>query len=800
MAGTEKTDKAIFDPPGDAERFRGLFMECPVSLWEEDIADLAAYLDGLRSSGIIDIRSHLAGHPDEVVKGAVLIKIVAVNKATLELYEAPDEKSLLAGLSAVFTEESLSAFREIVIALFEGRRQFEIEGINRSLRGKRLHVNLKWSLLPDSKGNLTRALVSVVDITERKRAEAALRESEEKFSKIFRQAPLLITLSDIKTGLFIDVNEKFLETSGFARGDVIGRTVLDIGWISEEQRSRMVQALRDQGRVSGMELSLRRKNGKKVICLFNGETISVSGEQRLLSIAQDITERKQAEEVLRENQARLDLALQSAHMGVWRWEIKENRRYFDDLTCQLLGIEASTFTGTSEEFFRAAHPEDREKIKAALARTIEQGVPYEPEYRVVWPDGSIHHITARGRLVRDDKGQPARINGILWDITEQRLLEEERLKTQKLESVGTLAGGIAHDFNNLLQGIFGYISMAKLSLDQREKALAMLEQAEEVLHQSVNLTTQLLTFSKGGKPVKKVIRLKPVIESAVRLALSGSRVDYLIDIDERLSPVEADEGQIGQVIQNIVLNADQAMPEGGRVKITARNTQAPGPDVPPTLGQGSYVKVSIRDSGIGIPEKYLPKIFDPYFTTKEKGSGLGLATSYSIVRNHGGVIDVRSEVARGSTFTIYLPATAMVAEQPAAARPAAMRPSRKGKVLVMDDEEVVRMVAGELIRELGHEAEFAEDGGAAVARYRTAMEAGNPFDVVILDLTIRGGMGGRETVQKLREIDPQVKAVVSSGYSDDDAVSEYRKYGFQAFLKKPYDIDKLRETLNALLA
>ena len=253
-------------------------------------------------------------------------------------------------------------------------------------------------------------------------------------------------------------------------------------------------------------MAAAKKNGAEFPIEISTSAMNIGGKWHALGIVRDITERKKAEEALRENQARLDLALQSAHMGVWRWEIKENRRYFDDLTCQLLGLEAATYTGTADEFFRAVHPEDREKMKAAFARTIEQDALYEPAYRVVWLDGSVRYIAARGRLVRDDKGQPARINGILWDITAQRLLEQELVKTQKLESIGMLAGGIAHDFNNLLQGIFGYISMAKHSVDQKDKALAMLEQAEKALHSSVSLTNQLLTFSKGGKPVKKVVR------------------------------------------------------------------------------------------------------------------------------------------------------------------------------------------------------------------------------------------------------------------------------------------------------
>jgi nitrogen-specific signal transduction histidine kinase/ActR/RegA family two-component response regulator len=383
------------------------------------------------------------------------------------------------------------------------------------------------------------------------------------------------------------------------------------------------------------------------------------------------------------------------------------------------------------------------------------------------------------------------------DITEKHLLEEERLKTQKLESIGTLAGGIAHDFNNMLQGIFGYISMAKMTLDQKKKSLAMLEQAEKALHQSVNLTTQLLTFSKGGKPAKKNLSLLPVIENAARFALSGSRSEYRISSAPDLRRVEADEGQLGQVIQNIVLNADQAMPLGGCVEIAAQNVSASDASLPRSIAGKDHVLITIQDSGVGIPEQYLGKIFDPYFTTKEKGSGLGLATSYSIIRNHRGLIDVRSEVGKGTDLFLYLPASEAVAEEsPGAAVPGKTRTCR---VLVMDDEKVVREVAGEILRALGHEAAFSENGEAALTMYREAMASAKPFDVVILDLTIRGGMGGLETLGKLLELDPGAKAVVSSGYSDDTALSKYREHGFRAFLKKPYNVKELQDTLSALL-
>ena len=287
------------------------------------------------------------------------------------------------------------------------------------------------------------------------------------------------------------------------------------------------------------------------------------------------------------------------------------------------------------------------------------------------------------------------------NITEKHLLEEERLKTQKLESIGTLAGGIAHDFNNLLQGVFGYISMAKISFDRKDKALSMLEQAEKALDHSVNLTTQLLTFSKGGKPVKKLIDLRPVIEDSTKFTLSGSRSDFRMNLPPDLWQAEADAGQIGQVIQNIVLNADQAMPMGGSVIVTAANIAENDQALPPLLPEGNYVMIAIRDTGVGIPQQYIGKIFDPYFTTKEKGSGLGLATSYSIIRNHNGLIDVTTKPGEGSTFLVYLPAIVSEVRKEKTAAPAPLPAISVKRVLVMDDEEFLRNLSRELLGALG---------------------------------------------------------------------------------------------------
>ena len=645
----------------------------------------------------------------------------------------------------------------------------------------------------DDRGELVEYQSSGRDVTELREAEEKLKENEEKFAKIFHKAPLLITLSEIETGKLLDVNNEFIDISGFSREEVHGKTVVDLGWISHEQRERLFRELCERGRVQGMELFLRRKDGREVVCLYNGEVITVRGERVLLSIAQDITERKQAEEAFRESAEKYSFLVEATSTGYVIIDgdgqvVDANQNYVrmtgHNKVEDIIGRKVTEWTAKY----------DLDRNAREVRKCAERGFVRNLEIDYVDAMGRITPIEINANVLRDSGS--LRIFTICRDITERRLLEEERLKTQKLESIGTLAGGIAHDFNNLLQGIFGYISMAKMTLDQGEKSFVMLEQAENALHQSVSLTTQLLTFSKGGKPVKKRISLLHAIENAAKFALSGSRSSFQLDVEPGLWQVDADEGQLGQVIQNIVLNADHAMPEGGTILITAKNIlkQERGH---PQLMKGNYVRISVKDSGIGIPEKYLQKIFDPYFTTKEKGSGLGLATSYSIIRNHDGLIDVISELGKGSTFHIYLPAMEVKKEFKESA--AVASGVCKGKILVMDDDNLVRSLAEEQIKTLGHEVEGAEDGIDAIEKFILARDSGKPFDVVILDLTVKSGMGGEQTIKELREIDQNVKAIVSSGYANSQAVADYHSYGFRARLTKPYTLEGLRDTLNMLL-
>ncbi|MEW6738724.1 MAG: GAF domain-containing protein [Nitrospirota bacterium] len=386
------------------------------------------------------------------------------------------------------------------------------------------------------------------------------------------------------------------------------------------------------------------------------------------------------------------------------------------------------------------------------------------------------------------------------DITLRKKMEDELINVKKLESIAFLAGGIAHDFNNLLTGILGNISLAKMSTSPDDKNFGLLTRAEKASFRAKDLTYQLLTFAKGGEPVKGVVYIKRLIEDTVTFSLSGSNVKCDFSIQEDLWPVEVDEGQLRQVIHNLSINAQRAMPEGGTLEVLAENVTVGSEDGLP-VKEGRYVKISVKDHGIGIPKEHMKRIFDPYFTTKKmdsrKGTGLGLAVCYSIIKKHDGYITAESRVGIGTTFYIYIPASEKEIQ---AKEPKGEVFAGSGKVLVMDDEELIREVTCDMLRSMGYEVESAGDGQEAIELYKKARESGQPFGAVVMDLTVRGGMGGREAIKRLFEIDPDVKAIVSSGYPDDPIMSDFKKYGFRSVVAKPYKIQELSEILRKVLA
>jgi signal transduction histidine kinase/CheY-like chemotaxis protein len=405
--------------------------------------------------------------------------------------------------------------------------------------------------------------------------------------------------------------------------------------------------------------------------------------------------------------------------------------------------------------------------------------------------GTVRWFETFKTPILDSEGVVMGTTGYARDITERKRMEEELQKAQRLDSLGVLAGGIAHDFNNLLTGIFGYIELAR-SVSKDAQAIAYLESTLGSMNRARALTLQLLTFAKGGAPVQKVVPLVPFIQEAVQFALSGSNIASQFSLADDLWLCNIDKNQIAQVIDNIVINAQQAMPNGGVLEIGASNVLARDGEYP-SLANGRYVKVSIKDQGVGMPKDVMPRIFDPFYTTKTKGHGLGLATCYSIVNRHGGCIDVESEPGKGSTFHVYLPAsTGVVAVK---ARKIVERKG-SGIVVVVDDDEVVRNTVRKMVEELGYTVVCKRDGKEAIDFYIQEAQAGHRFAGVILDLTIRGGMGGVETVAELRKLDKQLPVFVASGYADDPVMRNPVEYGFTGSIGKPFTIAELSEMLN----
>ncbi|MBK8164593.1 MAG: PAS domain S-box protein [bacterium] len=555
---------------------------------------------------------------------------------------------------------------------------------------------------------------------------------------------------------------------------------------------RLNAASVQDGNVLAWEGRVTAGGGERWLRLEADQTTLPDGDVLWSGVAADITEFRRAQDRLRESEELYRRLNELAPNAITVCDLEGCIRMLNAAALSLFGAnDASAVIGSSIWDWVAAGSGAQARQKFTELMTVSRLRGLELELQRA--DGAAFVARVDASLVCDEQGRPRLVMIVTNDETPRRQLESERLRLQKLEAVGTLAGGLAHDFNNLLQGVFGYISLARLKLADPAAAAELLQHAEKATGQAVNLTSQLLTFAKGGKPQKTRLALPAVVERAAHFALSGSATVCILDAQVDLWDADADEGQAVQVIQNIVMNASQAMQQSGIVGISLRNV-----DLPPLQDEalpdgGRFVAITFSDSGIGIAAPYLGRIFDPYFTTKQRGSGLGLATAWSIVARHGGTIRVESTPGMGSTFEVLLPAATAAAATPPVEVPA----GRRCRVLVMDDEELVREVAVAMLGSLGHLVDEAVDGDEAVRRVECAFAAGHPYDIVILDLTVRGGMGGEEAIGRIRSVAPGIRAVVSSGYSDSAVMADFRAHGFDAFLNKPYTIEALSACLAA---
>jgi len=718
-----------------------------------------------------------------------LLRWLQSNKSTLlrqDLNIAPQLQSL--------TAKEMNELKQTKAELFVPIMTKEEELIGILILGQKL------SLQPYS-GEDERLILTVANRMaielENSRLYQHIMESEEKLRLMYESMAEGVTVSDLD-GNIVQMNETTVRMHGSDNKEaLIGRSLFEFTAAKDHPRAmeNLKRTIRD-GYTRNIEYTLLRRDGSEFPAELSASVLKdTSGNPTgFVIIIEDLTERKLAEKELRESESRYRTIFESTATATAIIE--------EDTTISLVNEEFVKLSGYSREELEGkkswtefAVKEDLERMKEyhKLRRIDSSHTPGNYEFRFIDKQGNAKDISLTIAMIPGTKRSVAS----LLDITERKQIEEERQKVAKLESVDTLAGGIAHDFNNLLTSIMGNIGLAMRHVEPKSKAEESLLETEKASIRARDLTQQLLTFSKGGAPVKKPVSIAGLIKESAGFALRGSNIRCDFDLPEDLWPVVADEGQLSQVITNLVIDAQEVMHGGGVININASNTAIQDKSTLP-LSKGRYVKIDIIDQGVGIKKKHLDRIFDPYFTTKQEGSGLGLATSYSIIKNHGGHITVESKVETGTTFHIYLPASkeSVTVEKEAKAE---VVTTGEGRILVMDDEEMIREMLSRMLSLAGYKVTLTEDGAEAIEQYAKAKESGKPFGAVIMDLTIPGGMGGKEAIKKLLEIDPGAKVIVSSGYATGPIMSDYKKYGFSAVVTKPYSAAQIEKTLHSII-
>jgi PAS domain S-box-containing protein len=627
---------------------------------------------------------------------------------------------------------------------------------------------------------------------ELRRTQADLAAAQARYFDLYNLAPVgYCTLSE--QGWFLEANLTAAALLGVAQDALVNQLITRfILPADHDLYGRHRAVLFETGAPQACDLRMIKPDGTMFWAHLDATVApGADGAHGCRLVMHDITALKRAGEALRIKNLVFDESLAANSIADLGGIITEVNEAF--LQTWGYSSKAEVVGQNVAQFFNDP------AVAVAIVAALNQTGYWEGNYIAKKKDGSTFVANGLATVLQEEDGTMIGCQSSVMDITDRRRAEVELQSMQKLQSLGTLAGGIAHDFNNMMTGVVGNISLAKDTLTQNHPGYPLLKEAEKSMNRAIGLTKQLLTFAKGGEPIKEDLNLGTLVEEVARFNLSGSQVTLAYRQDHDLWSVKADKGQLGQVVANLTINARQAMPEGGRLSVMLENVEL-ADEVICGLHQGKYIKVTLQDVGGGIDPKHLDQIFDPYFTTKQAGNGLGLAAVYSIINKHGGHIGVASTLGQGTTFTFYLPASGVPPS--AVIKPPAMTgppQDRHAHILVMDDEEMIRGIVVNMLNHYGFSVATAADGQEAIQMYQQAMTAGMPFDVVIMDLTIPGGMGGKQAVQGLLEIDPHVRAIVSSGYADSPVMSHYADYGFKGAVAKPYTQRELQDAVIQVL-
>ncbi len=818
-------------------RYRLLFENSPVGIVELNSLETTARFDRLRAEGVTDLAAWMTAQPEAAEELMLHLPIAGMNATALRLVGASNAEEVRRGFGRIFGREALELRRRALLEFWSGAHDVEGETNLTSLDGTTRRVYARW-WMPEVVGRPRgeRTQLALVDLTATRQAEAAQQQSETRSRAVFEHSPVPLVefgyhgikehFALLRAQGVVDLDAHFaahpealaaaLEKSHLTAFN--GAMVQLLGARSKEEvvanldrvftrevlgvrRSNLLALWRGECRNEG-EITLTTLDGRQRRVVHRWWMPEVAGEpgyQWAQSALIDITDIRATEAALIAERTRLAVTLSAMTEGVITTDPAGVVQFMNEAAGVLVGWEPAAAVGRPiDEICRLSDAKSQRPVLAPVASALAHAAPVDlpPQTELQAREGARRRVEGRCAPMHDPSGHGLGAVFVLRDVTEKARFETEMLRASKLESVGLLAGGIAHDFNNLLAIVMGNLTLALLDEKTAASGGRWLREAERGTARARELTQQLLTFAKGGEPVRSAVLLSDLVREAAEFALHGATVRCEFDLADDVRPADADKGQIGQVVQNLVINAMQAMPAGGVIRLSLRNESLPANAVPP-LPAGDYLRLEIADTGHGIAPNHLSRMFEPFFTTKEHGTGLGLATVYSIVQKHRGHVSVESEFGRGTTFRVWLPAARTVPTPTVATNSPFERLS--GRVLFMDDEEPIRVMTRSLLERLGLEVVVTGDGEEAVKQFARARANGQPFDAVIVDLTVPGGMGGAAAMSEILKLDPDARGIVSSGYSSDPIMADFRAHGFRGSVPKPYKVSDFARTLRAVL-
>ena len=768
---------------------------------------------------LIQIRRHLASRdsflsalfndaPEAILLNDSQGIILDVNPGAAELYGYTREQLIGQPASILDAHGAGELFKRVWEELTRVG-SVSVEGEDRRGDGSLIHVETRMRRLVV--GESVWYLAFVRDITSRVRALRELERSKERYRNLIENSnesvwrlelvpgvPTSLPVAEqvdriLRQAVLAECNDRCAQDYGHSSAlQVEGSHYRSLLESPERIRPLLSHFVENGHRMVNRLVCNRNRPGS--VRWWQNNAVGVIENGRLVRIwgsHQDVTEAESLRQTLVESEAMARAVADMAPVGIFRRSLDGQVTYANPQAERITGL--SLGPQTARQFALNVHEEDRERLDQSWKRMLATGEPFREEHRLRRQDGSEVCVIGEVRPVLDENGETSSWVGTLTDITENRRRDTEMLKMQKLESVGTLAGGIAHDFNNLLTGILGSVSLAQALLPSGSGRLAeVLCEAEKSCDRAARLTQQLLTFSRGGAPVTHPLKLTELIKETLRFSLRGMETRLEFDLPETLPEVQGDEGQLYQVLHNLVSNSIDAMEGKGTLRVSAC-LSGPNCVLPPGLTPGQWVRVRFQDTGPGIPSERAAQIFDPYFTTKEMGNGLGLATSYSIIKKHGGLLRFEPSVGPGACFEFWLPVAGNGTET---AGSGASTPSGNlARVLVMDDEATLRGLMKDLLQVLGCEADTVPDGATLIEKLEAVKRMGNDYDLIFMDLTVPGGMGGREAARIISSRWPEQRMVVMSGYSDDPVMAQHAAFGFENRLSKPFQLDQLRRVL-----